>query len=101
MNVGRIKFDSRSGSLKVLIDVLILIGIIVMVSNIVRYAMFVHTTHDVLSSGSKRDRAWKALAFVLLVFFLCGYIFIVVDGDDTFWRQLICSDSSYAYVQSS
>ena len=75
--------------MKVIIDSLILIGIVVMVSNIVRYAMFVHTTHDVLSSGSKRDRAWKALAFVLLVFFLCGYIFIVVASKPDLMMAMI------------
>ncbi|MCR4655786.1 MAG: HD domain-containing protein [Lachnospiraceae bacterium] len=39
---------------------------------------FLHTTHDVLSAGSRRDRIRKYLALVLLIFFFIGYVFIAV-----------------------
>lgn len=75
--------------MKAVINILISIGIVVMVSNIVRYGLFIHTTHDVLSSGSKRDRFWKGMALVLLVFFLCGYIFIVVASKPDLMMAMI------------
>ncbi|MCR5402881.1 MAG: HD domain-containing protein [Butyrivibrio sp.] len=47
-------------------------------TNIIRYNRFLHTTHDVLSSGSSRDRFRKYLALVLLIFFLIGYLCIAI-----------------------
>ena len=64
--------------MKVIILILIIIGSILMVTNIIRYMYFVRTTHDVLSSGSRRDRAWKYVALVLLIFFLIGYLSIAI-----------------------
>lgn len=43
----------------VVITIFIIIGAVLMVTNIIRYLHFLKTTHDVLSSGSKRDRVWK------------------------------------------
>jgi HD-GYP domain-containing protein (c-di-GMP phosphodiesterase class II) len=62
--------------MKILIICLIIIGSIVMITNITRYIQFLHSTHDVLSSGNRRDRFRKHLALALLVFFLLGYLFI-------------------------
>ena len=85
--------------MKVLIDILIILGIIIMVSNIVRYAMFIHTTHDVLSSGSKRDRFWKGTAMVLLLFFLCGYIFIVlISKPDLMMAMILFGGSIFVAI---
>ena len=53
-------------------------GTLLMITNIFRYIKFLVNTHDVLSSGSTRDRFWKGIAGVLLVFFLIGYICIAV-----------------------
>ena len=64
-----------------LIPALILLGSILMVVNIVRYFLFLKNTHDVLSSGSRRDRFWKAIAGCLLVFFLIGYLFCAFLGE--------------------
>lgn len=64
--------------MKAIILILIIIGSILMVTNIIRYMYFVRTTHDVLSSGSRRDRAWKYVALVLLIFFLIGYLSIAI-----------------------
>ncbi len=55
---------------------LIIFGTVLMVTNIARYLSFIIHTHDVLSSGSSRDRFWKGVSLVLLIFFLIGYIFI-------------------------
>ena len=68
---GEIKTD-----MKALIIILIAIGSLVMITNITRYISFLRTTHDVLSSGSYRDRFRKYLALVLLIFFLIGYLCI-------------------------
>ena len=75
--------------MKIAITILIIIGIAIMISNIVRYAIFLHTTHDVLSSGSKRDRSWKTTALILLIFFLIGYIFIVIASKPDLMMAMI------------
>ena len=56
--------------------IFVIIGSLIMVTNIVRYYFFIRTTRDVLSAGRLRDKIWKNVAFDLLVFFLVGYIFI-------------------------
>jgi len=56
--------------------IFVVIGSFIMVTNIVRYYIFIRTTRDVLSSGRLRDKIWKNVALALLIFFLVGYIFI-------------------------
>lgn len=75
--------------MKIAINILIVTGIVIMISNIVRYSIFLHTTHDVLSSGSKRDRFWKTTALILLIFFLIGYIFIVAASKPDLMMAMI------------
>lgn len=58
------------------ISALILLGAALMVWNIFRYVLLIRSTHDVLSSNSTRDTRWMHLGLVLLVFFLCGYLFV-------------------------
>ena len=55
---------------------LIIIGALLMVWNILRFFRFIKTTQDVLSSGSERDKRWMLFALILLIFFLCGYLFV-------------------------
>ena len=57
-----------------IIHLLIIIGAAIMVTNVYRLVAFIRSTHDVLSSGSERDKRWMALALVLVVFFLLGYL---------------------------
>ena len=64
-----------------LITIPIILGSILMVANIVRYFLFIHGSHDVLSAGSRRDRIWKSIAGMLLVFFLLGYLFSAFIGE--------------------
>ena len=68
-------------NLEFCITAAIVLGSILMVVNIVRYFLFIKNSHDVLSAGSARDRVWKTIAGVLLVFFLFGYLFSSFIGD--------------------
>ena len=72
-----------------LITIFIVLGSILMVANIVRYFLFLKNTSDVLSTGSRRDRIWKAIAGVLLVFFLLGYLFCAFVGEPDFIMSMI------------
>lgn len=57
---------------------LILTGIINMVSNIFRYIRFLINSKDVLSINKPVDVMWKRIGLLLLIFFLCGYIGIII-----------------------
>ena len=59
-----------------MITAFIVIGAVLMVWNIYRFFTFIRSTQDVLSADSTRDQRWMSLAFVLLVFFLCGYLYV-------------------------
>ena len=61
--------------------ILIIVGALNMVRNIYRYFVFLRSSQDVLSSDSKRDDFWMKLAFILLVFFLIGYLFVGFFSD--------------------
>ena len=61
-----------------MITAFIVIGAVLMVWNIYRFFTFIRSTQDVLSADSTRDQRWMSLAFVLLVFFLCGYLYVEV-----------------------
>ena len=73
----------------IVITIFIIIGSVLMVTNIIRYLLFLKTTHDVLSSGSKRDRVWKYVAMILLIFFLIGYLFIAIFSDPDMMMAMI------------
>lgn len=51
-------------------------GVLIMVTNIVRYIRFSLSLKDVLTGGKRHVGVLKVTALILLVFFLCGYIFI-------------------------
>lgn len=61
--------------------VAIALGAALMVTNIVRYILFIRKTKDVLSSGDKKDIVWEYISLVLLIFFLIGYILVAVLGN--------------------
>ena len=63
-----------------LIYAMIGFGAALMVTNIVRYWRFMGSTKDVLSSGDAKDKVWERIAFVLLLFFLIGYVFVAIIG---------------------
>jgi len=62
--------------------ILIVLGAAIMVWNIYRFfKLMVITRNDVISSNNKRDMQWLNIAFALLIFFLCGYLFVgLVSG---------------------
>ena len=72
-----------------LITVLIVLGSILMVANIIRYMLFIKNIHDVLSSGSSRDRLWKTIAGILLCLFLIGYLFCAFVGEPDLIMSMI------------
>lgn len=59
-----------------IIHLLIIVGAAIMVTNVYRLVVFIRSTHDVLSSGSERDKRWMHLALVLVVFFLLAYLYV-------------------------
>ncbi len=70
-----------------------------MITNIARYIYFLHTTVDVLSAGSRRDRFRKYLALVLLVFFLIGYLFIAFfSKPDTMMAMILFWGSVFVMI---
>ena len=66
-----------------------IIGSLIMVTNIIRYYIFIRTTRDVLSSGRLRDKIWKNVALILLIFFLIGYVFIGFFSDPDLMMSLV------------
>lgn len=67
-----------------LVYIMIILGSILMVTNILRFDRFVRRSKDVLSSGKSQDVFWTNLAFILLIFFLIGYIGIAVFSHPDF-----------------
>ena len=83
------------------ITVPIVLGSILMVVNIIRYFLFIKNTHDVLSAGSVRDRVWKTVAGVMLVFFLFGYLFCAFVGEPDIVMALILFGGSVLFRHSA
>ena len=83
------------------ITVPIVLGSILMVVNIIRYFLFIKNTHDVLSAGSVRDRVWKTVAGVMLVFFLFGYLFCGFVGEPDIVMALILFGGSVLFRHSA
>ena len=67
--------------MNILITLIVIMGASLMVINIVRYFLFIKSTHDVLSAGSRRDYNWKSLAGLLLILILAGYLFYAFVGE--------------------
>ena len=59
---------------------MIICGIIIMITNIIRFFHFIRGSQDVFSAGNSRDNIWENIAFALLIFFLVGYILIALMG---------------------
>lgn len=66
--------------MKLLIYGMIICGIIIMITNIIRFDGFIKRSKDVFSSGSRKETFWKYVALALLVFFLIGYILVALIG---------------------
>ena len=72
-----------------MITAVIILGAVLMVWNIWRYAMLMRSTNDVLSGNSTRDRRWLILGLILLVFFLGGYLFVGIFSKPDWMMALI------------
>ena len=83
-----------------LIYTMILLGILLMVTNIYRYLGFLKSLRDVLSSGKNhdRDRFWKKLALYLLVFFLIGYIVLLLSKPGLMLAGILFGGSIFVSV---
>ncbi len=64
--------------MQVLIYSMIVVGIIIMVTNIIRFFSFMKGSTDVLMAGNRGNAIWENIAFALLIFFLIGYILIAI-----------------------
>lgn len=79
--------------------ILLLGGISLQIWNIITYASFLRrSSQDVLSSGDKSDRVLSLIALILLLFFLTGYVVVIVTGIGTlligyifFFGALFCT----------
>ena len=71
------------------IQLLIIVGAAIMVTNVCRMVAFIRSTHDVLSSGSERDERWMVLALALVVFFLLGYLYVGIFSNTNLLLALI------------
>lgn len=72
-----------------LIQMSIIAGAALMIMNIIRYYNFIRSTHDVISSGSSRDLAWQNIAWLLLVFFFIGYMFVALISEPDLMMSMI------------
>ncbi len=72
-----------------IIHILIIFGAAIMVTNVYRLFAFIRSTHDVLSSGSERDKRWMFLSLVLVVFFLLGYLYVGIFSGTNLLLALI------------
>ena len=59
---------------------MIAVGAVLMVFNVVSFLIFMKSTRDVISGNQRHDKRWMRIAFVLLTFFLLGYIYVAVFG---------------------
>ena len=66
--------------LSILIYGMIIVGIIQMIVNIIKYRECLRSMRDVLTSGGNRLKFWKNMAMALLIFFFLGYVFVAVSG---------------------
>lgn len=66
--------------LSILIYGMIIVGILQMIVNIIKYRECLRSMRDVLTSGGNRLKFWKNMAMALLIFFFLGYVFVAVLG---------------------
>jgi len=59
---------------------MIIVGILQMIVNNIKYRECLRSMRDVLTSGGNRLKFWKNMAMALLIFFFLGYVFVAVLG---------------------
>ena len=68
---------------------MIAVGAGLMVLNVINFARFMKRTNDVLSGNRLRDKVWTVTAFILLTFFLVGYILVAAFGKPDIMMAMI------------
>ena len=79
----------------IIVLVLIIIGAIVMIGNIIVYIMFMLKMRDVISGGVRPDNAMLVLGLILIIFFLGGYIFILIKSEVNLMIALVLFFGSF------
>lgn len=89
-------FDRES---LIFIYVPILIGIVIMVTNIIRYILFIINSRDVLIKGSRKITFWKIVSLILLIFFLIGYAYVgFFSNPDTMMAMILFGGSVFVAI---
>ena len=89
----------KGAGMDIYIRVIIILGAGLLVANIIRYGTFMRSSRDVLSSGKKKDRNFQIFAYVLLIFFLLGYLFIGIFSDpDLMMSQILFFGSVFVFI---
>ena len=78
-----------------LIMFLIVIGSIVMIANVIIYILFMRKMRDVISSGVKPDNAMLLSGLILIIFFLGGYVFIIIKSKPNLMIALVLFFGSF------
>lgn len=79
----------------IIVLILIIIGAIVMIGNIIVYIMFMLKMRDVISGGVRPDNAMLVLGLILIIFFLGGYIFILIKSEVNLMIALVLFFGSF------
>ena len=65
--------------MKILIQIMLFLGSLLMLSDVIIYIRFLMMGKDVVTGNDKVSRFWERVAFGLLVFFLMGYLGIMMS----------------------
>ena len=77
----------------------ILIGIVIMVTNIIRYILFIINSRDVLIKGNRKVMFWKMISLILLIFFLIGYAYVgFFSKPDTMMAMILFGGSVFVAI---
>ena len=62
-----LRHRKKGESMQFLIIAMIVVGSVIMITNIYRYRLYMKELTDVLSGGNKRDLIWQWIALFLLM----------------------------------
>lgn len=78
---------------------LIIIGIILMADNILRFRKFLDTQKDIISEGTKYLERMEWLAYILLILFFIGYGFVLSTNlQSTVIALILCGGSIFVTI---
>ena len=77
----------------------IIFGAALMITNIIRFILFIWTKRDVLSEGDSFGQAMSYVSLVLLCFFLVGYLLVAFLGEpDLIMAGILCGGSIFVAI---